>query len=170
MKISLGIKLGIVAGIINCIAWYGFAKSLGFYSLSIYSYRYYLTLLLIIAGIFLSIFFERKKNLGFIEFKVAAKVGILFSLMLGGTLALFNVIYNYFIVNDAIDYFASEEKNAWLAHGKTAEETSQYISQYYIPSFGSFHVLMNTIIIGILFSFLLSAVLRKKNPHPFNPN
>ena len=60
MKINLGIKLGIVAGIINCIAWYVIANSLGYYSFAVEQYRYYVTLLLLLFGITISIYLERK--------------------------------------------------------------------------------------------------------------
>ena len=33
MKLGLNVKLGIVAGLINCIAWFAFSKALGYYNL-----------------------------------------------------------------------------------------------------------------------------------------
>lgn len=162
MKISLSIKLAIVAGLINCIAWYGIAKSLDFYSLNIGQYRYFTTLLLLIFGIVISIYFERKNNGGFIDFKEAAKFGVLYSFILALILAGFNYVYYKFIIPDAIDFFVSEERNAWLAHNRTLEETNKYLTDYYIPSYGTFHVLMTTIILGIILSLIAAAIFRKK--------
>ena len=170
MKINLGIKLGIVAGIINCVAWYVIAKSLGYYSLNIGQYLYFTTLLLLLFGIAVSIYFERKNKGGFIDFKEAAKSGLLYSLVLSLILAGFNYVYYKFIIPDAISFFVSEEKNAWLAHNKTLEETNKYLAEYYIPSYGPFHILMTTLILGIILSLIISAVLRRKNPHPFSEN
>ena len=68
MKFGISIKLGILAGLINCVAWYAFAKSLGFYSVEVYIYRNYVTLAVLIIGIFLSIFLTRKSKSGFLEF------------------------------------------------------------------------------------------------------
>ena len=35
MKIGINVKLGVVAGLLICIVWYLFAKSLGFYSVEV---------------------------------------------------------------------------------------------------------------------------------------
>ena len=86
MKIGINVKLGVAAGLINCAAWYFIAKSLGYYSLDIYSYKYYITLLLLLVGVFASIYLQRKSQNGFIDFKYALKTGILFSLILSGFL------------------------------------------------------------------------------------
>lgn len=170
MKINLSIKLGILAGLINCIAWYFIAKSLSYYSLFIEQYRYFTTLLLLLFGIAVSIYFERKNKGGFINFKEAAKSGILFTLALSLILAVFNYIYYKFIIPDSIDFFVSEERKAWLTHNRTLEETNKYIAEYYIPSYGTFHILMTTIILGIILSLISGTILRKKNPHPINAN
>jgi hypothetical protein len=171
MKIGVNVKTAIAAGIINCIAWYLFAKMLGFYSLNIYNYRFLTTLFLLITGVVISIFYERKSLGGFIEFKIALKTGVVFSIILGGILALFNFIYHKFIVPDAVDFFISEERKAWLDHNKTLEEVNKYLVEYYIPTFGSFHILMTTLIWGILLSLLTGAILSKKKPAmPFSEN
>ena len=171
MKIGIGVKLGIGAGIINCIAWYAFARHFGFYSLDIYNYRFLTTLLLLLVGVFISIFLQRKAFSGFIDFKIALKTGVVYSITIGAFLAAFNFIYHKFIIPDAIDFFISEERNAWLDHNKSLEEVNKYLVEYYIPTFGSFHVLMTTIIWGILISLLAGAILSKKKPAmPFSEN
>ncbi len=43
MKISMGIKLGILLGIINCIVWYAVAVNLGFYEIKVYYIRNFVT-------------------------------------------------------------------------------------------------------------------------------
>ena len=108
MRIGINIKFGIAAGIINCAAWYFIAKSLGYYSLDIYSYKYYITLLLLLVGVFTSIYFERKSKGGFIDFRHALKTGILYALILSLFLFIFNFVYHKYITPDAIDFFASE--------------------------------------------------------------
>lgn len=166
MKLPLNVKLGIAAGLVNCLVWYGSAKAVGFYSLEVYGYKFYTTLLLLLSGIFVSIYFERKSQKGFIEFKLAMKTGLLFSVILSVMLSVFSLIYHKLIVPDAIDFFVSEERKAWLAHNRTLEEVNKYLVEYYIPTFGAFHTLMTTIIWGILLTLLSSAILRKKNPMP----
>ncbi len=164
MKIDLNVKFGIVLGIINCIIWYFIANSLGFYSLNLYSYKFYVSIGLLITGIFTSIYLTRKSYEGFITFKQSLKIAVFFSLIFSAITALFNYLYHKFIIPDAIDFFVSEEKKAWLTHNRTLEETEKYILEYYIPSFGSFHILMTTLIWGIVLSLLFSAILRRKNP------
>ena len=156
---------------INCAVWYFVAKSLGFYSLSIYTYKFYSTLLLLLFGVFASIYFTRRSNNGFIEFKQALKTGILYSLVFSTILFLFSLAYHKFIVPDAIDFFASEERKAWLEHDRTLEDVNKYLVEYYIPSFGAFHSLMTSFVWGILLSLLGSAIFRRKNPTiPFSEN
>lgn len=170
MKIALNIKLGIAAGIINCIAWYAFAKSLGFYSLNIEQYRYYVTLLLLFSGIFISVYFERKKNTGFLDFKDALKSGILYTITLALILAIFNYFYYKFIATDAIEYFLSDAKRLMTA-GKINEGDMKKNLEVIASYFGSFRMFMSTLIMGILISLLAGAVLRKKKPVlPFSEN
>ncbi len=166
MKIGINVKLGIAGGIINCAVWYFVAKSLGFYSLDIYSYKFYTTLLLLFFGIFTSIYFERKSSQGFIDFKQALKTGILYGLILSLTLFVFTFLYHKYIVPDAVEFFASEERKAWLAHDRTLEDVNKYLVEYYIPTFGAFHTLMTSVVWGILISLLASAIFRRKNPTP----
>ena len=169
MKITLNIKLGIAAGIINCVVWYLIAKSLGYYSFTIEQYRYFATLILLLFGITISIYFERKNKNGFIEFKDAVKSGIVYSLVLCVILAIFNYIYYKYMVPDAVEYFASEVKKTMVA-AKAKEEDITKNLETVKSYFGSFRMFMSTLILGILLSLIAGAILRKKNPHTFNPN
>jgi hypothetical protein len=169
MKIGLNIKLGIAAGIINCVAWYLIAQSLNYYSFSIEHYRYYATLLLLVFGISFSIYFQRKHSGGFIEFKDAAKCGIIYSIVLSFIIAVFNGIYYKFIIPDAIDYFVSEAKKSMIA-GKVKEEYITKNVELVVSYFGSFRVFMSTLIIGVILSLIAGGILRKKNPLAFNQN
>lgn len=161
MKIGLNVKLGIVAGIINCAAWYAFAKSLGYYSINIEQYRYYVTLLLLFSGIFLSVYFTRKSTAGFIDFKDAVKCGILYTLVLASILALFNYIYYKYIATDAIDYFLGDARKLMEADKLKEADILKYLEtlQSY---FGFFRMFMSTLLLGIIISLLFGAILRKK--------
>lgn len=169
MKISLNIKLGIAAGIINCIAWYGIAKSLNYYSFGIEQYRYYVTLLLLLVGISISIYYERKNKGGFIKFKEAAKSGILYSLIISSIIAIFSYTYYTYIVPDAIDYFVSEAKKSMIV-GKVKEEEIPKNIDLVKSYFGTFRMFMSTLILGVILSLIAGGLLRKKNPHPFSEN
>ncbi|HEY0030818.1 MAG TPA: DUF4199 domain-containing protein [Bacteroidia bacterium] len=164
MKITLNVKLAVIFGIIGCIAWFVFAKAFGYYSLSIYLYKFLVALFLLISGIFISIYLERKANGGLIDFRNALKSGVLFSIIFSGIQAGFNYIYYKFIAVDALDYFISQERKAGLELGRTLEEVNKNINEYIIPSYGSWHTFMTTFIWGLLLSLLASAVLRKKPP------
>jgi Protein of unknown function (DUF4199) len=171
MKIAFNVKLGVIAGLINCLVWYLVAKTLGFYSPSIYSYRFLTTLLLLLVGIFISIYAERRRSGGFLEFKQAMKTGFLYTLTLSFIVAAFALIYHKFIVPDAIDFFVSEERKAQLADNRSLEDINKYIVEYYIPQFGAFHTLMTSVIWGILLSLLGGAIFSKKKPAmPFSAN
>ncbi len=161
MKIGINIKLAIIAGIINCIAWFAFSKSLGYYSISIEQYRYYVTLFLLLSGIFISVFIERKKNEGAIEFKDALKTGILYAITLGLMLAIFNYIYYKYMAVDAIDYFIGEARKLMEAEKLKEKEILAYLDTLK-SYFGSFRMFMSTLIMGVIISLLLGAILRKK--------
>lgn len=170
MKIELHVKLAIAAALICCGISFYISNSLGYYSLSIYGYKFYVSIALLLIGIFLSILLKRKSE-EFISFKNALKTGAFFSLIYALIIALYNFLYHKFIAPDVIDFFVSEERKAWLANKRTLEEVNKYLLEYYIPSFGSFHVFMTTLIWGILLSLLFSAILRKKAPAlPFSEN
>ncbi len=169
-KINLSIAFGIIAGIIISLAWYAFAKSTGFYTLDIYTYKFYTATLLLLFGIFLSIYIERKRQGGFIEFKIALKSGLLFTIIFSLIFSIYNYLYHKFIATDAIDFFVSEERKAWLIHNRKLEEVNKYLIEYYIPSFGAFHTFMTSLIWGVLLSLLASAIFQKKKTTPFSAN
>ena len=170
MKIKLEIKLGILAGILNCIAWYCIAKSFNFYSFNVEQLRYYITLLLLLIGVPIVIYFERKNNTGFIEFKEAAKCGILYSIALSILLAIFNYIYYNLMVPDAIDFFASEARKSMI-EAKVNEDGITKSLEVVKSYFGSFRMFMSTLIMGVIVSLVAGGLLRKKNPAiPFSAN
>lgn len=169
MKVGLNVKLGIIAGIINCLAWYLIAKSLNYYSLDIDRYRYFVTFLLLLSGIGISIYYERKNNNGFIEYKDAAKCGILYTLILASFLAIFNYVYYTYLVPDAIDYFLSEAKKSMIEDKLTDDNIAKQL-EFLKGYFGSFRMLMSTIIMGVIISLITAAFFRKKNPQIFSAN
>ena len=110
MKVSLTVILGVVAGVINSIAWYAFAKKIGFYERDVYVYNNIVAFILLISGVVLSVYFKKRSDNGFLEFKEALKTGLLYSLVFATVLAIFNYIYYTIITPDTIDYFISEAK------------------------------------------------------------
>ncbi len=162
MKFSLNIKLGIIAGVINCIAWYAFSKSLGCYELKVDQYRYYVTLLVLLFGIFISVYMERKNQNGFIQFKEALKTGFVYTLVVAVFLGAFNYIYYKFIAVDAVDYFLNQAQKT-MKEGKVSDEDILKNLEVIRSYFGSFRMLMSTVIMGLILSLLSSAILRKKN-------
>lgn len=170
MKIPLHVKLAIIAALLSCGISFYIAHSMGYYSLSIYGYKFYSSIAILLIGIFLSVFFKRKSD-GHLSFKIGLKTGVLFSAFFSLLSAIYNFLYHKFIAPDVIDFFVSEERKAWLANNRTLEEVNKYLLEYYIPSFGSFHIFMTTLIWGIILSLLFSAIFRKKNaPLPFSEN
>lgn len=165
MKIGINVKLGIIAGVINCAAWYAFAKSLGYYSLNIEQYRYYVTLILLLLGIFISIYFERKNNKGCIDFKNAVKCGILYTLVIALILAIFNYLYYKFIAVDAIDFFVADVRKKMEAD-KLKEENIVSTVEVVRSYFGQFRIFMSTVIMGVIISLISGAFLRRKNSTP----
>ncbi len=170
MKLPLNVKLGIGAGVINCIAWFVFSKIFGNYTIAVDQYRYYVTLLLLLIGIFISIYFERKNQNGFIHFKEGLKTGFLYTLVLAAFLGIFNFLYYKFIAVDAVDYFLNEAKKT-MQDAKVKEEEIGKNMEVIRSYFGSFRMFMSTVIMGVILSLLSSAILRKKNPTiPFSEN
>jgi hypothetical protein len=167
MKLSLNIKLAIVAGILNCILWYAVAVNLGFYEIKVYVIRNFSTLGFLLVGIFISIFFLKKNNNGFLEFKNALKTGMLYSLVLAVILAAFNYIYYTFITPDTIDYFLSEAKKAAIAHNIKPEEMKKFLEGEKL-NFGSFKLIPPVLFFGLIISLLAGALFQKKDPNAIN--
>lgn len=172
MKGSLSISFGIVAGILNCIAWYALSRYFTYYDVvSVDTYRQATTVSLIIVGIFLVVFFKRKENNGFLQFKEGFKTGILYALLLGLCLAVFNYIYYKFIAPDAIDYYLSEQKKLLMATIKTKPEDLPKFEEMVRSAFSSFKMLMQTVLIGVIISLIAAGILQKKAPAlPFSEN
>ncbi len=173
MKISISVKLGVAAGLINCIAWYGFAKSLSFYAVEVYVYRNYVTLALLVIGVFLSVFLKKRNDGGFMEFKNAIKTGLIYSLVLAVILAIFNYIYYYVITPDTIDYFLSEAKKSMLEMAAQNKIKATDIPKYLEgerSNFSSFKLIPPILFFGIISSLLAGGIFHKKDPLKLNEN
>lgn len=171
MKSSFTIIAGIGAGLINSIAWYALSRSLTCYEVAtIDLYRFLTGLLLFIIGIFICIFLKRKHNGGYIEFKQAFQTGFVFTLFMAIILAVFNYLYYKFIAPDAVEFYVSEAKKQVQSEKITPEELVRFeerVRNY----FGSFKMLMSTLMIGVIISLIEAGILRKKNKTiPFSEN
>lgn len=169
MKLTSNVTLGIAAGSINCIAWYAFAKKLGFYAVEVYVYRNYITFALLISGVFLSVYLKKKNDKGFLEFKEAVKTGLLYSVVLAVILALFNYIYYSVITPDTIDYFLSEAKKAMIAHQIKTEDIPKYLESER-GNFSSYKLIPPILFFGLISSLLAGLIMQKKNPNTFSAN
>lgn len=170
MKIGINVKLGVVAGLIICIAWYLFAKSLGFYSVEVYIYRNYVTLAVLILGIFLTVFLTRKSKNGFLEFSQGLRAGVVYSLMIALIIVIFNYLYYKFITPDTIDFFISEAKNSDFAKKLSGDELNQFLIAER-STFNSFKLVPPILFFGLISSLIASAIFQRKNPvPPFSEN
>jgi hypothetical protein len=157
-KIGIEIKLAIAAGLINCIAWYAMAVKLGFYNPNIYFYKHFLTIGLLLIGIFLSIFLIKKGNQNSLEFKEGLKKGLLYSVVVALMLGVFNYIYHTFISPDTIGFFVSEAKKFALENHLNEEQTIERAKR----PFSSFAMIPSILFFGLIFSLLASAIFQKK--------
>ncbi len=170
MKIGINVRLGIAAGSINCIAWYAFAKKLGFYSIDVYIYRNYVTLAVLILGVFLSVFLTKRKNKSFLEFKEGLKTGVLYSIVLACILGIFNYIYYTYITPDTIDYFLSEAKKSAIAHHLSEADLTKFLAGEK-SNFSSFKLIPPIIFFGLISTLLAASAFQKKNPaNPITEN
>lgn len=162
-KINLSIQFAIVAGLLNCIAWYALAKNMGFYEIKVYVYRNYLTILLLFLGIFLSTFFTKRANSGFLDFKKAVKDGLLFSFVLAVIIAIFNYLYYNVITPDTIDFFLSEAKKFMLQYPDKykAEDIPKYLEGER-GNFSSLKLIPPILFFGLIISLLAAALFQKK--------
>jgi hypothetical protein len=121
--------------------------------------------LLLLTGIFISVFMARRSGNGYIDFKPAVKCGILYTIVLALILGLFNYLYYAFIAPDVIDFFLSEAKKA-MTEQKMSDEDIAKSLEVVKSYFGSFRMIMSTIIMGVILSLLAGAVFRRKDPSP----
>jgi hypothetical protein len=172
MKSSLNVKFGIGAGLINCFAWYMLSRSMPYYEvISIDLYRLLFTNSLLIIGIFLSVFFERKANNGFLEFKYAFKTGILYAMLLALLLAVFNYLYYKFISPDSVEYYVSDQKKLAILAKKLKPEDFPKFEEAARSYFTSIRMFMTTVITGVIISLIAAGILHKKAPSlPFSEN
>jgi len=164
MKISATTKLSVVFGIMSCLAWYLLAKSLGFYSVSVYLYRFFFILGFLLIGIFVSVFLEKRKNNGFIEFKQALKVGMLYAIVFAVVVAILIIFIMPLITPDTIDYFLSEAKKAAIAHHVKELEIPDILESEK-KTFSSFRLVPPILFWGLIASLLAGAVLQKNDPN-----
>lgn len=170
MKIGINVKLGIVAGLLICIAWFAFAKSIGFYSVEVYIYRNYVTLGLLIIGIFLSVFLTKRNQGGFLDFSQGLRAGVLYSLIIALFVMIFNYVYFKFITPDTIDFFMSEAKNSDFAKTLKESELNEFLVAQR-STFSSWKLVPPILFFGLISSLIASAIFQKKNPvPPFSEN
>ncbi len=171
MNKSLHLKFGIGAGLINCIGWYVISRSLTYYEVaSIDRYRMLITIALLIIGIFLSIFFQKKENNGYLGFKQGLQTGMLYTLLLAASLAIFNYLYYKYIAPDAVDFFVSEAKKQIISTNTQPANMTKF-EEAVRSYFSSFKMFMSTVIMGVVVSVIFSGILRKKSPLlPFSEN
>jgi hypothetical protein len=170
MKIGINVKLGIAAGIINCLAWYAFAKKLGFYSVEVYIYRNYVTLAVLVLGVFLSIFLTKRNKKGFLEFKDGLRTGLVYSLILAVILGLFNFIYYKYITPDTIEYFLSEARKSDIAKKLSESDLAKFLAGEK-SNFSSFKLIPPIIVFGLFSSLLAASIFHKKTAtSPFSEN
>jgi len=169
MKIPLTILVGIAAGLINSVAWYAFANKLVFYTIEVYVYRNYITLILLVIGVFLTIYLKKRKDQGILEFKDALRTGLLYSIVLATILALFNYIYYAIITPDTIDYFLSEAKKSLIEHKISDKDIPQYLEAER-SNFSSFKLVPPILFFGLISSLLAGMVMQKKRQETFGAN
>ena len=170
MKITSNVKLGIVAGLINSIAWYAFAKKLGFYTREVYLYNNYVAFFLLISGVFLSIYLKKRSDNGILEFKDALKTGLLYSLVFAIVLAVFNYIYYTIITPDTIDYFLSEAKTHMENDTRIKKEDIPKYLESVRTEYSSLRLFPRFLMFGLISSLLAGLILQKKGPTAFSAN
>jgi hypothetical protein len=164
MKSSITIKSALIVGIINCIVWYAVARQMGFYSDKYYLYRLLIMYIFILIAIPLTIFLNKKDNNGFIEFKEALKMGMLFSVIFVIVMAVFNYIYHTIITPDTVSFFCSDARKYAIANHKTPNEIIQAVEGQK-NSLSSFRLVPPALFCGLIASLLAGAILQKNNPN-----
>ena len=164
MKLPLSIKLGFLFGTINAAIWYFVAKKLGYYSADVYFTMNFVTIVVLIIGIFLSIFLTRKNNDGYLEFKEALKTGMLFSLIVAILYALFSYIYHNIITPDTVQYFLSIAKEEAEILNLKGQELENYMTMAK-SFFNSYRLIPSVLFFGLIVSLLAGAIFQKKDPN-----
>jgi hypothetical protein len=172
MKSSLNSIAGIIAGIINCIAWYALSRHFTYYDVaSVDAYRQAITVSLLLLGVFLVVFFKRKEYNGFLQFKEGFKTGVLYVFLLALCLGIFNYIYYKFLAPDAIEYYLSEQKKFLMATIKVKPDDLPKFEEMVRSAFSPFKMFIQTVLIGVIISLIAAGILQKKAPAlPFSEN
>lgn len=163
MKLHISIILGLIAGLIFSLSWYLMARSIGFYSVDVYIYIYFVKLGLILIGVFLSVILIKRKNGGFLEFKSALQTGMIYAVVFAVVVALFNFIYYRYISPDTLDFFVAEARK----HGETVLKLKDADLTKFMDAertrLDSFTVIILPILFwGLILSLLAGAILQKK--------
>lgn len=163
MKLPISVKLGVLFGITNSTIWYIISKKLGNYSADLYFNMNFVTIFILVIGIFLSIFITRRQNNGFIVFKGALKAGMLYSIVLSIIYAFFSYLYHNFITPDTVDYFVSIAKKEAEALKLTGVELENFMAMSR-SFFDAYRLIPSVLFFGLIISLLAGAVLTKKDP------
>ena len=169
IKIGLNIKLGLLLGSLNCLMWYILAVTKGFYVIEVYIYRNYITFAMLVSGVILSIYFLKRKNQGFLDFKEAIKTGLIYTFVFALILSIFNYIYYHYISPDTIDFFLSEAKNKLIENKVKPQDIPFYLNSER-NNFSSLKLLPPVLFFGLISSLITGALLRKSDPHKFSAN
>jgi hypothetical protein len=170
MRLPVSVMLGLIAGLIFSATWYAMAKTMGFYSVNVYVNVNILIIALILVGVLLSVFIEKKRNKGFLEFKSALRTGMVYCLVFAILASLFNYIYYKFITPDTIDYFVADAKKYAETVAKIkAEDLPKYLDAER-ARFGSFKLVPSILFWGLITSLVSGVIFQKKNPYNFGEN
>jgi hypothetical protein len=165
MKLPFNVYFAIAGGLLNCAAWYVAFLTMNIYSYEVDMVRFICSIALLLIGAFLSVYVIRRQLGGYINFREAAKAGILYTIIFSLIVALFSTLYYKVLAPDVIDFFKSDARKAMMEQKYPESDivkNMEVIDSY----FGFFRMLMSNIIFGTLFSLLAAAVLRKKDPAP----
>lgn len=170
MKLPTSVILGLIGGIILCLAWYLTANAIGFYEVNVFIYVYIFKLVLILIGTFLSAYLLKRKNKGFLEFKSALQTGMMYCLVFAVVIAIFNYFYYKFITPDTIDFYLAEAKRYAETTAKlTGEELTKFLDAER-GRFGSFTLVPPILFWGLIMSLISGLIFQKKNPASFGAN
>lgn len=170
MKLPISVLSGFIAGLLFAATWYIMARTMGFYSINVYVYVNILIIGLILLGVLTSVFIEKRRNKGFMEFKTALRTGMLYCLVFAILVSIFNYIYYTFITPDTIDYFVADAKRYAETVAKIKpEELSKYLDAER-ARFGSFKLVPPILFWGLIVSLISGVIFQKKNPYVFGEN
>ncbi len=167
---KLEVKFGLITGIGICI-WVLLEYALGFHNenLEMGKYSGYFSSIIPVTALFIAIKTRRDKiNDHTLTLREGVGTGFIISLITAVITTIFFYIYNHYINPGWMDMALEYETKSLLASGMSKADIEKRMVEYNEMRSDlaqAAYMFFSTMLMGLIFSLIISLILRKRKPH-----